>query len=61
MKTLALVGSLLLLWLVLRPAGHSAHHWHCYPVSGGTARLVPVRVLRSATAAQQHRLVRAVR
>ncbi|MDJ0365208.1 hypothetical protein QMK33_08590 [Hymenobacter sp. H14-R3] len=62
MKRLMLLVSLLLLLLVLPPAGHSAHHRrHHYPVSCGTARLLPLRVVRTPAVAQQHRLVRAVR
>ncbi len=58
MKILALLVSLLLLLLLLAPAGHSAHH---YPVPGATARLLPLRVVRTPAVAQRRRLVRPVR
>ncbi|RZK97268.1 MAG: hypothetical protein EOO62_28310 [Hymenobacter sp.] len=62
MKTLVLISFLLVLLLVLSPAGHSAHHrHHHYPTSCAPARLLPLRVVRTHTVAQQHRLVQAVR
>ncbi|WP_151088134.1 hypothetical protein [Hymenobacter baengnokdamensis] len=62
MKTPALLLSLLLLVLLLPPAGHGAHQ-HPHYLTGGTLtpRLLPVRVLRTPYAAQQHKLVRAVK
>ncbi|QKG52107.1 hypothetical protein [Hymenobacter sp. BRD67] len=64
MKTPALLLSLLLLVLLLPPAGHGAHQRPHY-LTGGTLpltpKLLPVRVLRTPYAAQQHKLVRAVR
>ena len=60
MKTLGIIGGLLLLATLLPPAGHSAHHRHCYPVRGRAARLRPLRVMRSAGAAGQPKVVRLV-
>ena len=63
MKTLVLTGGILLLLLVLSPAGHGAHHRHQYPagIRAVVPRLLPLRVLRTPAVARQHRLVRAVR
>ena len=63
MKLLLLVLGLLLLALLVSPAGHGAHHRHRALTSGSpadTLRLQPPRVVRSPAVARQHRLVRAV-
>lgn len=64
MKMPLLMLGLLLLALLLPPAGHSAHHRHQPPERGQAARpprLLPLRVVRTPAVAQQHRLVRAVK
>ncbi|MGI4759342.1 MAG: hypothetical protein ACRYF0_01455 [Janthinobacterium lividum] len=63
MKPLLLVLSLLLLALLVPPAGHGAHHRHCatrHCPPAAALRLAPPRVVRSPAVARQHRLVRAV-
>jgi len=61
MKILALIGGLLLLVLLVSPAGHGAHHRHpCCP-NHHAAQLLPLRVMRTPAVARQPRRVRAVR
>ncbi|GAA4497519.1 hypothetical protein GCM10023172_12610 [Hymenobacter ginsengisoli] len=54
---------LLLLALLLAPAGHGAHHRHGYPAGYQHAppQLLPLRVVRTPAVAQQHRQVKAVK
>ncbi len=61
MKTPVLIMGLLLLAMLVPPAGHSAHHRHRYPVSTRSQKLLPLRVVRTPAVAQQHRQVHAVR
>ena len=63
MKLPVLLLSLLLLALLLPPAGHGARHRHYYVGSGHcltVPRLLPLRVLRTSQAEQQPKIVRVV-
>ncbi|AMR26697.1 hypothetical protein A0257_05965 [Hymenobacter psoromatis] len=66
MKTRVLIWSLslLLLMLLMPPAGHSAHYRQSY-LAGARSRssrlrLLPLRVVRTPAVAEQHRLVQTV-
>jgi hypothetical protein len=64
MKTPVILGGLLLLAVLLPPAGHGAHHPHHCLVRGDAPRppqLLPPRIVRTPAVARQHRQVRAVR
>jgi len=64
MKTLVLIGGVLLLALLVSPAGHGAHHRHPCDVRYRAARapqLLPLRVVRTPAVARQPRRVQAVR
>jgi hypothetical protein len=64
MKTPVILGGLLLLAVLLPPAGHGAHHPHYCLVHGYVPRpphLLPPRIVRPPAVARQHRQVRAVR
>jgi hypothetical protein len=65
MKMPLFLLGLVLLALLLVPAGHSAHHQRGQPAAGWMAvrkpQLLPPRVVRTAAVAQQHRQVKVVR
>jgi hypothetical protein len=64
MKTPVILGGLLLLAVLLPPAGHGARHSHHCLVHGYAPRppvLLPPRIVRTPAVARQHRQVRAVR
>jgi hypothetical protein len=64
MKTPVILGSLLLLAVLLPPAGHGAHHPHpclAHGYAPRPAQLRPPRIVRTPAVARQHRQVRAVR
>lgn len=65
MKMPLFLLGLLLLALLLAPAGHGAHHRHRYPAGYQHAphppQLRPLRVVRTPAVAQQHRQVKAVK
>jgi len=64
MKTPVILGGLLLLAVLLPPAGHGAHHPRPYLVPGYAPhppQLLPPRIMRPPAVARQHRQVRAVR
>ncbi|MVN77214.1 hypothetical protein GO988_12840 [Hymenobacter sp. HMF4947] len=63
MKLPLLLVGLLLLALLLPPAGHSAHRRHRHAAVGrcpGSPQLLPLRVLRTAQSTQGPKVVRAV-
>lgn len=63
MKMPVILGSLLLLAVLLPPAGHGAHHPHHCLVRSYThaTPLLPPRIMRTPAVARQHRQVRTVR
>jgi len=64
MKTPVILGGLLLLAVLLPPAGHGAHHPHHCLVHGYAPQqrpLLPPRIMRTPAVARQRRQVRAVR
>jgi hypothetical protein len=60
MKTPLVLLGLLLLVLLLAPAGHSAHHQHAVVSGHPPRRPRLLRVVRTPAVARQHREVRAV-